>query len=131
MSADEDDRIVSEDEDGLIAPVFVLPGAGATTAQGIGGGAGTATGSPLIPQPVAPDFGTSRGSDSLADRVEQTLAEDGRFSGLLTALAVTADDNSGQVTLTGTLDDPDLRPSLIATLHAVPGVTAVNDQTQA
>ena len=128
----DDDKFMTETADGVEAPVFVLPGAGATTAQGIGSGSGTSTGSPIIPQPFLADIenGRHHGTDSLADRIEELIAEDGRFSALLDQLNITADDQNGQVTVTGSAPAGDQYRSLIAMLHAVPGVTAVTDQTR-
>jgi hypothetical protein len=125
----DDEEILPQDDDGVKAPVFVLPGAGATTAQGIGGGTGTASASPILPQPFLANTDTGTDTESLSMRIEQTLADDGRFLPLLPQLEIATNDETGRVTVLGTLQDALLRRSLLATIHAVPGVTDVIDKT--
>ena len=127
MSAGDDRTF--EDDGEPKAPVVVLPGAGPTTTQGLGLAGGTVAGAPVLPQPVVPSDVGQTSPDNLADRIEQILAQDGRFRTLLPALTVSADD-AGHITLSGSLPDLSLKRSLLATLHAVPGVTAVDDGTQ-
>ncbi len=107
---------MSNQDDQPQSPVVVLPGAGMT-------------GSPIIPEPV---LGTDEGGaspDNLAARIEQTLAEDGRFTSLMNGLSWVADD-SGHVTLTGSLPNAALKHSLLATVRALPGVSQVTDRTR-
>ena len=128
MNTDED-RLIRDGEGQADAPLVVLPGAGATTTQGLGSGAGTMTGSPILPQPIVSREEGAPTSDNLADHIERTLAEDGRFTGLLPALSFTNDD-AGHVTISGTLTNPTLKASLLAALRAIPGVVQVSDETR-
>ena len=120
-----DNEAFLNDGDAPVAPAVVMPGVGATTTPGGSLGTGTI---PILPALFA--AGTdATGSGGLASRLEQRLAEDGRFSPLLPTLNVAADDATGHVTLTGTAPDPDLLPFLLSSLRAVPGVTGVTDRT--
>lgn len=105
------------------APAIVLP---SPNSQGVGGQpSGIAPGTLIAPQPILDD-GTGGGDSNLAGRIEQTLAEDGRFSGLTAGLVITTDD-SGVVHLSGSLPSESRRRSLLATLRALPGVTDVQN----
>jgi hypothetical protein len=101
----------SNADEELVAPAVVLPG-GPTTTQGFPPGIATTSISPVLPS-----------------QLEQRLAEDGRFSGLLPHLMVIADDDTGHVILSGTAPNADLLPFLLSTLRAAPGVRTVEDQT--
>ncbi|MBV9852747.1 MAG: BON domain-containing protein [Armatimonadetes bacterium] len=126
MSADED-QILKQDDGSPEAPAVVLPSPNALSPVNQGSGAAVGTGFPVFPQPVVSSGTGGAASDDLAARIEETLAEDGRFTGLLSRLTFAA-DAEGRVTLSGSLPDPALKPSLLATLHAVPGVTGVVDE---
>lgn len=134
MSADEDpiasadaDRAARSDADAARRDrPIMFPGAGATPTQGLGTGGGILTGSPVVP-PVLADEEEDDSSDGLAGRIEQVLAEDGRFARLLPGLSYSA-DRAGRVTLAGSLPDDTLRSSLLATVRAVPGVAEVSDR---
>ena len=128
MSTD-DDRILTDDDGRPEAPAVVFPGAGLTSTQGLGSGGGLLSGSPIIPPPVVSPTEAGAAPDNLAGRIEQTLAEDGRFTALLSALSLSADD-AGHVTVTGSLPDAALKRSLLATVHAIPGVSQVTDETR-
>ncbi len=105
------------------APAIVLP---SPNTQGVGGQpSGFAPGVLIAPQPIMDD-GTGGGDSNLAGRIEQTLAEDGRFSAFAPGLVVTTDAD-GTVHLSGSLPREDRRRSLLATLRALPGVTDVQD----
>ncbi len=81
-------------------------------------------GSLVSPQPLVATPDTS-GARSLADRVEQTLAEDGRFTAFLPHIVITVDD--GLAHLSGHIPSLAQKQSLLAALRAVPGVTAIGD----
>jgi hypothetical protein len=116
----------SNADEELVAPAVVLPG-GPTTTQGFPPGIATTSISPVLPQPLIRDTGAA--PQGLASQLEQRLAEDGRFSGLLPHLMVIADDDTGHVILSGTAPNADLLPFLLSTLRAAPGVRTVEDQT--
>ena len=105
------------------APAVVLP---SPNAQGVGGQpSGFAPGALVAPQPLLDDD-PAGGSLTLAGRIEQVLAEDGRFSAFASRLVITADDDDA-VHLAGPVPSEDRRRSLVATLRALPGVTDVQD----
>jgi hypothetical protein len=123
------DESGQQHDGGLDAPAVVLPGGGPTSTQGISPGTGTTSISLILPQPILRSDDASSGG--LASRLERRLAEDGRFAGLLPALTVVADDETGHVTLTGAAPSPELLLFLLASLRAVPGVSTVEDRTTA
>lgn len=124
MNASDDQQ---EDNGGGLdqAPAVVLP---LPNAQGVGGQpSGFASGAIISPPPVVGDGSAAAGADTnLVSRIEQTLAEDGRFSAFAAGLIITT-DNDGTVHLAGPVPSEDRRRSLLATLHSLPGVTAVTD----
>jgi hypothetical protein len=107
------------------APVVVLP---SPNAQGISGQpTGFPSGVAIAPPPdVGAAEGTTGPEANLSSRIEQVLAEDGRYSAFAAQLVLTTDDD-GTVHLAGSVPSEDRRRSLLATVHALPGVTAVQD----
>ena len=105
------------------APPIVLPVPGMPSA-GIARLPEYSAGSLISPQPFV-DTSDASGSRSLADRVEQALAEDGRFTALLPQIVITVDD--GLAHLSGTIPSLAQKQSLLAAVRSVPGVAAVSD----
>jgi hypothetical protein len=106
------------------APVVILP---SPNTQGMTGTLqGTTSGIPAIsPQPFT-ESPSATGNDGLASRIEDTLSEDGRFTVLVPGLSIrTADD--GTVHLSGPMPSESQRHSLVSAVHAIPGVTSVED----
>ncbi len=114
---------VGSDEEPEKAPVIVAPLPGIPSA-GFATGAASMPGS-LISPPVFAENADTPGHASLASRIEQTLAEDGRFAGFLSHLQITVD--SGLVHLAGLVPSASQKHSLLSAIHGVPGVAAVSD----
>ena len=104
------------------APAVVLP---SPNTQGMSGGLQgfPSSLSAIAPQPLLDPTGGD--ADSLAARVEDALAEDGRFTALVAGLVIDAGD--GAVRLSGTGPSEGRRQSLLSAVRAVPGVGAVSD----
>ncbi len=105
------------------APPIVMPVPGMPSA-GIANLPDTAPGSLISPQPFVESGGAS-GAAFLADRIEQALAEDGRFAAFLPHILVTVD--GGLAHLSGRLPTLAQKQSLLAAVRAVPGVATVSD----
>jgi len=107
------------------APPVVLP---SPNTQSIGGQTlGFPTSAVIGPQPIVRDM-DAPGDEDLAGRVEQTLAEDGRFAAFVTGLVVIT-GNGGRVTISGPIPSEGQRHGLIAAVQSVPGVSEVSDET--
>lgn len=113
----------STGEEPETAPPIVLPIPGMPSA-GIASLPETSSGSLISPQPLL-ETGDFSGRTSLADVLEQTLAEDGRFSALLAQLTITVDD--GRVHLSGHIPTLAQKQSLLAAIRTVPGVLNITD----
>jgi len=113
----------STGEEPETAPPVVLPIPGMPSA-GIANMPESSPGSLIAPQPFV-DTADAAGPVPLADRVEQTLAEDGRFTALLPRITVTVD--GGLVHLSGHIPFLTQKQSLLAALRAVPGVAGITD----
>lgn len=105
------------------APAFVLPLPGMPSA-GLANLPESSSGSLIAPQPFV-SAETSANAAPLADSIEQTLAEDGRFAAFVSNLLVTVD--GGLVHLAGHVPTAAQKQSLLAAVRAVPGVAAVSD----
>lgn len=118
-----DDNTTPEDAAGPDeGPAVVLP---SPALESLAGGQTDfmAPASLVAPSPILP--GITTGEPSLADRIEQALADDGRFIALLRRLTITVD--GGMVSLSGTVPSLGLKRSLLVTLHAIPGVEGVDE----
>jgi len=116
------------DDGGGESPV-ILPGVNAEV--GLSGQVSGTVGPLIAPVPLVDrrgqlDDGDGGDGDDLADRIEQALADDGRFASLLPRLEFAA--RGGVVTLSGPVPNPDLKRSLLATVRAIPGVEDVEDR---
>jgi len=105
------------------APPIVLPLPNIPS-LGIANTPESSAGSLVSPQPFVETMEASNPT-SLADRVEQTLAEDGRFAALLPQIVITVDD--GLAHLSGHIPTAAQKQSLLAAVLAVPGVTGISD----
>ncbi len=123
----EDDDILTRDEDGNeAAPLIVgLPLASGTAAGGVMQGGSGMNLAAISPAPLVgdPDDG---GGDNLADRVESIIADDGRFRAFASGLTFLVDE-AGIVSLSGSVPSADMKRSLLASIHAVPGVAGVQE----
>ncbi|MDQ2686995.1 MAG: BON domain-containing protein [Armatimonadota bacterium] len=122
MNASDDQ---SQNDGGVLdeAPVVVFP---SPNGQGIGGQpTGFPSGVAVAPSPnVGASEGAADAGVNLSSRIEQTLAEDGRFSAFASQLVITT-DNDGTIHLAGSVPSDERRQHLIATLRTLPGVTDV------
>ncbi len=106
----------------LAAPAVVLP---SPSAQGVTGGLqGVASAvSPIAPQPLIGASGAD--PDALAVRIEDALAEDGRFAALVPQVGISV--SGGKARLSGAVPSEGQRQSLLSAVRAVRGVEEVAD----
>jgi hypothetical protein len=124
MEKERPDELKNDDGAADQAPVVILP---SPNTQGMAGNLqGSGSTMPAIsPQPFTEPL-SATGNDGLASRIENALSEDGRFTVLVSGLSIrTADD--GSVHLSGPVPSDSQRHSLLSAVHAIPGVTSVED----
>lgn len=124
--ANEDDILTRDDQGNEAAPPVVGLGLNSGTAAGgvMQGGSGMNLAA-IAPAPLVGD--TEGGSDAaLADRVEAIINDDGRFRAFASGLTFLVDD-AGVVSLSGSVPSADLKRSLLASVHAIPGVAGITE----
>lgn len=125
--ADEDDILSRDDDSNAAAPPVVGLGLNSGTAGGgvMQGGSGMNLAA-IAPAPLVGDTDDGGGDAALADRVEAIINDDGRFRAFASGLTFLVDE-AGVVSLSGSVPSADMKRSLLASIHAVPGVAGVQE----